>query len=239
MDESGSRKQRVMKWYDTLLRFPFFQGMNETELAEIATKTKFDFINVSPKQYIISKGTTCNQLLLLSDGEVLVSQKDANGTCLLKERICQPLAIQPERLFGLNQNYTLTVQALSKCSLLALNKQEVLKLLSHYMLFQFNMLNFLSTSAQRYRQLLWNTKPQGVQYKIILFILNRCLTTNGYKDIKIRLYDLASEISESRLNVSKALHEMQGKGLLQMKRLHILVDDLEKLSHYADELASN
>lgn len=228
-----------MKWYDTLLRFPFFQGMNETELAEIATKTKFDFINVSPKQYIISKGTTCNQLLLLSDGEVLVSQKDANGTCLLKERICQPLAIQPERLFGLNQNYTLTVQALSKCSLLALNKQEVLKLLSHYMLFQFNMLNFLSTSAQRYRQLLWNTKPQGVQYKIILFILNRCLTTNGYKDIKIRLYDLASEISESRLNVSKALHEMQGKGLLQMNRLHILVDDLEKLSHYADELASN
>lgn len=228
-----------MKWYDTLLRFPFFQGMNETELAEIATKTRFDFINVSPKQYIVSKGTACHQLLLLSDGEVLVSQEDANTSCLLKERISQPLAIQPERLFGLNQNYSITIQALSKCSLLALNKQEVLKLLSHYMLFQFNMLNFLSTCAQRYRQLLWNTKPQGVQYKIILFVLNRCLTSNGYKDIKIRLYDLASEISESRLNVSKALHEMQGEGLLRMNRLHIIVDDMEKLSHYADELASN
>ncbi len=227
-----------MKWYDTLLRFPFFQGMNETELVEIATKTRFDFINVSPKQYIISKGTACHQLLLLSDGEVMVYQEDAKGTCLLKERISQPLAIQPERLFGLNQNYTLTIQALSKCSLLALNKQEVLKLLSHYMLFQFNMLNFLSTNAQRYRQLLWNTRSQGVQYKIIQFILNRCLTPNGYKDIKIRLYDLASEISESRLNVSKALHEMQTRELLRMNRLHILVDDMERLSHYADELST-
>ncbi len=227
-----------MKWYDTLLRFPFFQGMNETELVEIATKTRFDFINVSPKQFIVSKGTACHQLLLLSDGEVMVSQEDADGKCQLKEHICQPLAIQPERLFGLNQNYSVTIQALSKCSLLALNKQEVLKLLSHYMLFQFNMLNFLSTNAQRYRQLLWNTRPEGVQYKIILFILNRCLTPNGHKDIKIRLYDLAVEISESRLNVSKALHELQSKGLLRMNRLHILVDDMERLSHYADELSS-
>lgn len=227
-----------MKWYDTLLRFPFFQGMSEKELAEIATKTRFDFINIPAKQYVVSQGKACHQLLLLNAGEVVVSQQASNGTCQLREYINQPFAIQPERLFGLNQHYSLTIQALSKCSLLALNKQEVLKLLSNYTLFQYNMLNYLSTNAQRYRQLLWTSQPQGIQYKIIQFILDRCQTPKGHKDLKIRLYDLAIDISESRLNVSKALHEMEQEGLLEMNRLHIIVDDMEKLSLYAEQLYS-
>lgn len=40
---------------------------------------------------------------------------------------------------------------------------------------------------------------------------------------------LAREIGESRLNVSKALHELERQGLLEMGRERIVVAALEKL----------
>lgn len=49
------------------------------------------------------------------------------------------------------------------------------------------------------------------------------------KDIQSKMDDLARYLDDTRLNTSKALNELQDKGLIELRRKEILIPDAQKL----------
>ena len=75
----------------------------------------------------------------------------------------------------------------------------------------------------------WRRQSDGIRQQFVDFLRLRCLTQAGPKVVKIRMEDLAHELHQSRLNISRMLNGMQHKGLLSMSRGVLTIPQLEAL----------
>ena len=145
------------------------------------------------------------------------------------EDIGAPYILQPENLFGISPRYTRTFVAKATCSLLLLSKSEVLRLTDDFIIFKFNLLNTISTQAQKAGRQPWRHCDSNLEHRITRFFTAHCIHPAGRKLVHIKMQKLANEMNDNRLTVSRALNGMQKQGLIQLKRGCIVIPMLEKL----------
>lgn len=218
-----------MVLYDKLLQFTLFQGMSHADLMEVVGHTKFNFSKQPVGQRIVKEGDICNHLIFLTTGALSVETVSDDHTCRVCEVVNAPYVIQPEQLFGLTQRYTSTFKTCDDCSLITIDKQEVLLLLETQLVFRLNMLNSLAADSQRLRHRAWRSAPQSLHNRITRFFFSRCLYPAGPKTFYILMTQLAAELNDSRLDISRALNEMEDDGLLTLHRGRIEIPMLERL----------
>lgn len=218
-----------LKIYDKLLQFPLFQGMSHADLMEVVGHTKLGFSKRPEGQRIARDGDICDHLIFLTTGTLTVETASYDHTCRVSETVNAPYAIQSEQLFGLTQRYTSTFKTLTECNFITIDKQEVLLLLETQLVFRLNMLNMLAADAQRMRHRAWRSAPQSLRDRIIRFFFSRCLYPAGPKTFYILMNQIAAELNDSRLDISRALNEMQADGLLTLHRGRIEIPMLERL----------
>lgn len=227
-----------MTIYDKLLRLPFFQGIDRDELEAMASKIRFDFQKYDEGAWIARENDRCATLTLVMTGSVEAEAISADHSYSLRELIDAPCAIEPERIFGLRQHLARGYRATTPCNVLRLQKNDVLRLCAQSLVFELNVLNTISTSAQRAGSAFWRTPPTTIPRKIATFVAHRSLRPAGPKTLSIRLTDLGSAIGESRLNVSRSLHGLEAQGLVALARQTIIIHRLEQLLSVEDDAPS-
>lgn len=219
----------MLQLYDKLIELPLFIGISTDELSDIVGQTKFGFHKLAVDRPLVSTDDKCTQLFFLMSGTLRVVSYADNYRYRIEEELSAPAVIQPEHLFGLQQRYTKDFIAHTDCSLLSLDKAEVLRLLDSYLIFRLNLLNSISMQAQRMSRIPWRQQPSDIRQQFVNFLRLRCLTQAGCKVLRIRMGELAKELHQSRLNVSRMLNALQNEGLLTMSRGIIIVPQLETL----------
>lgn len=227
-----------MTIYAKLLRLPFFQGIDRDELEAMASKIRFDFQKYDEGAWIARENDRCATLTLVMTGSVEAEAISADHSYSLRELIDAPCAIEPERIFGLRQHLARGYRATTPCNVLRLQKDDVLRLCAQSLVFELNVLNTISTSAQRAGSAFWRTPPTTIPRKIATFVAHRSLRPAGPKTLSIRLTDLGSAIGESRLNVSRSLHGLEAQGLVALARQTINIHRLEQLLSVEDDAPS-
>lgn len=227
-----------MTIYAKLLRLPLFQGIDRDELEAMASKIRFDFQKYDEGAWIARENDRCATLTLVMTGSVEAEAISADHSYSLRELIDAPCAIEPERIFGLQQHLARGYRATTPCNVLRLQKDDVLRLCAQSLVFELNVLNTISTSAQRAGSAFWRTPPTTIPRKIATFVAHRSLRPAGPKTLSIRLTDLGSAIGESRLNVSRSLHVLEAQGLVALARQTIIIHRLEQLLSVEDDAPS-
>ena len=190
--------------FDTLLQLPLFQGLCHEDLTAIIEKIKLQFSKHKHGNTVIEQGSICDKLIFLLNGELIVKTTSKDGSFTFTEHISAPAVIEPQSLFGMNVNYTSTYVAKSDVHTISICKSYILNGLMKYDIFRLNYMNFISNYAQVIYSRLWCNAPEGVEEKIINFILTHTQKHTGEKSLKIKMEDLAKNIDDTRLNVSKA-----------------------------------
>lgn len=219
----------MLQLYDKLIELPLFIGISTDELSDIVGQTKFGFHKLAVDRPLVSTDDKCTQLFFLMSGTLRVVSYADNYRYRIEEELSAPAVIQPEHLFGLQQRYTKDFIAHTDCSLLSLDKAEVLRLLDSYLIFRLNLLNSISMQTQRMSRIPWRQQSSDIRQQFVNFLRLRCLTQAGCKVLRIRMEELAKELHQSRLNVSRMLNALQNEGLLTMSRGIIIVPQLETL----------
>ena len=227
-----------MTIYAKLLQLPFFQGVDRDELEAMASKIRFDFQKYDEGAWIARENDRCATFTLVMTGSVEAEAISADHSYSLRELIDAPCAIEPERIFGLRQHLARGYRATTPCNVLRLQKDDVLRLCAQSLVFELNVLNTISTSAQRAGSAFWRTPPTTIPRKIATFVAHRSLRPAGPKTLSIRLTDLGSAIGESRLNVSRSLHGLEAQGLVALARQTIIIHRLEQLLSVEDDAPS-
>lgn len=227
-----------MTIYAKLLQLPFCQGIDRDELEAMASKIRFDFQKYDEGAWIARENDRCATLTLVMTGSVEAEAISADHSYSLRELIDAPCAIEPERIFGLRQHLARGYRATTPCNVLRLQKDDVLRLCAQSLVFELNVLNTISTSAQRAGSAFWRTPPTTIPRKIATFVAHRSLRPAGPKTLSIRLTDLGSAIGESRLNVSRSLHGLEAQGLVVLARQTIIIHRLEQLLSVEDDAPS-
>lgn len=213
-----------IRLYQQLLQHPLFQGMSHDDLGRVIAQTKFDFRKYHPSQVIASEYAPCRHVLFLLDGTLSIQRASDNHTYSVHETAEGPWMLPITNLFGLHQHHSHTFTAATPCHVLAIDKSEVMHLSESFMIFHFNLLNILAAASQKRERHMWHPTPQTLEERILQFITARCLTPHGTKTIRIKMTHLASELNDSRLNISRALRNMQQHRLLTLHRGRIVVD---------------
>ena len=213
--------------YGKLMELPMFQGMSKDDLAAVLGQTRF--AQKKAGATIVRAEEECTHLYFLLSGRMEVSAQAHDNSYTFTEDIGAPYILQPENLFGISPRYTRTFVAKTTCSLLLLSKSEVLRLTDDFIIFKFNLLNTISTQAQKAERLPWRHCAPNLEHRITRFITTHCIHPAGSKLVHIKMQKLANEMNDNRLNVSRALNAMQKQGLIQLKRGCIVIPMLEKL----------
>jgi len=218
-----------MEIYDRLLQFTLFQGMSHADLMQVAGHTKFDFTKHPAGKRLVREGDPCTHLIFLTSGTIGIDTPSDDHSYHVVEQVSAPYVIQPEHLFGMSQRYTSTFRTITPCNLILLDKQEVLLLLETQLVFRLNMLNQATTETQRLRHNFWRQAPHSLRERIVRFFFSHSLYPAGAKTFYILMNQLAAELNDSRLDVSRALNEMQDEGLIVLHRGHIEIPMIERL----------
>ena len=216
-------------FFERLLLLPLFQGIGKTEFWEIAERIRIGFQKLSREALIVEQDTPCDVLHFILSGNICVRQTSNEHTYILYEYFDQPMVIQPEARFGLRTRYTRTFSTTSSTELLKVEKAAVRDILFYYPTFRINYLNMVSTQMQQASLLLWRATPNHLNNRFVRFLINRSLRPAGHKVLKIKMEQLAWELNETRLNVSRMLHDLQDKKLVEMRRGNIVIPSFEAL----------
>lgn len=218
--------------YDILLSLPLFQGMSRSDLSEILAHVPLEFVKCGAGDYVVREAELCDRLIFLLDGEVRVSEWSASHGYLVSQKLAAPALLQIDHLFGLYHHFTRDYVCLGPCRFLFIQKSVILDILNSYMVFRLNFLNMLSTLAHRYERALWRDEPESLAQRVCRFISGRVLVAKGGMEVKVLMRTLARELGSSRIDVSRALHQLQDLGLIKLKRGGFQVESVEKIMSF-------
>ncbi len=218
--------------YDKLLQLPLFQGLGKNEFTQILEKVKFHFHKLTPNSILVREEEACDKLIFILDGEIFSEICDPQQKYMLQETLKAPYIVEPYSLFGIRPFYNATYFTVCETNVLTIGKNFLLDKLNKYDIFMFNYLNMLSGRAQTLNQKLWNLRIGNTYERIMNFLLIRCNCIKGPKTLYVRMEDFADMLTDTRINVSIALNDMQNEGLLKLSRKKIFIEDLEKLAEY-------
>lgn len=203
--------------------------MSKDEITSILDKVAFDFQNLTDGDTICNIGDRCDKFIIITNGEALSTVVAPDGTYALSEEISAPYAIEPYSLFGQDTTFKRKYTAKGNCTILVIDKQYLFSEFTKYEIFTINFLNLISRRAQMQSYAIWNYTPSSIKGRIVQFIGMRCNSVNGRKSVQIKMERLAGILCETRLNVSKALNEMQDEGFIELHRKEIVVPSLKKM----------
>ena len=106
-----------------------------------------------------------------------------------------------------------------------IDKRQLNYLLSNYEIVKTNFINLICNKLQTTSKLLNEGVPPTTEQRLLQFLRNNKICHNGSTSIKIKMENLASIISDTRLNVSKVLNDWQSRGLIELQRGCITITD--------------
>lgn len=215
--------------YEKLLLFPLFQGMSRDDLEQVAGHTRLGFSKINAGTTVVADGDDCQQLFFMINGTLRVETMSDDRGYTVVEQLEAPVILQPEVIFGYTQRYTHTYIAQTDANFIAIGKDEVLRLSEDFLVFRLNLMNLIATQTQKQLLQLWRRVPVSLQERISRFFIQRCAYPAGPKVFNILMERLAEELNDSRLNVSRALNQMQRDGLIELHRGRVVIPQLERL----------
>lgn len=218
-----------MNLYDQLAGSPLFMGLTSSELMQIIGQTKFAFHTFAPGKNIRTEGEPCRSMAFLIDGCMTATAYADDHGYSLDEHVKAPHVMQPECLFGLTQHYTHTFTAQTQCDIMEIEKNDIMRMSDEFIIFRLNLMNTLSTMAQKRSRSAWHCLPGSTRGRFQHFVCSRCSSPAGAKTLRIKMTRLAHELGTGRLAVSRMLNELEDAGLLTFSRGTISIPQLEML----------
>lgn len=203
--------------------------MGQTELSAFRSEGLFS-VTLVPKGTVLAEaGAKVDVLSAVVEGRVMCSTAATDGSYCMEESLSAPVIIQPHRLFGLSQRYVSTYSASTVCKVMTIKKNDVVRMIEESMVFRINFLNVITSMAEKLERSLWHQKPEDLPHKVVRFIKDRCQYPAGHKVLHINMLSLARELGCSRIEVSNALHCLEDRELLRIKRGGVEVPMMELL----------
>ncbi|MBO4984117.1 MAG: Crp/Fnr family transcriptional regulator [Bacteroides sp.] len=215
--------------FETLLQLPLFQGMTEEDLTSILGKVKLHFTKYKPGEYLLKAGTTCNRFEFLLRGEVAAITTAPHNKFCVFEYFQAPHVLEPYSLFGMETCFGADYIAVDEVHTVSIDKSFILGELFKYEIFRLSYTNLLCNRAQQLNKRIWSKAGAQTEKRIAAFILHHVERPAGKKIIKIKMEELAGQINVTRLSVSKALNDLEEKGVIELHRGEIIVPEAKLL----------
>jgi len=135
--------------FDTFLQLPIFQGMSIEQLTAVLEKTPFEFRKFAEGEVIAEAGEQRDSIVFILSGIVRKEMPTFDGRIIISEDFEGPHTLPFYYLFGAQTTSPSRLLAQSSVGIMELAKPYLLQLLRDNEIPLVNVLNMLSTHAQK------------------------------------------------------------------------------------------
>lgn len=218
------------RFWKSMLQLSLLQGLSEQDILAIAEHVRFNFHKMVRGHRVVFQGEQCKNLVCILNGDIISECLSDAGHYKILEFYQAPLVIEPRALFGMNRAYERTYVAGEDVQVLEIDRAAVRDVLLLYPTVRFNLLNSLCFTQYRLERHRWKSRPATIEERFITFLKSRAAKPAGRKELHVTLNDLAEELDTRYIHLSRALHGLAKKGLLEMSRKRIYIPRIELLS---------
>lgn len=212
-------------FYLQVTALPLLQGISAEDILHMQERGALRIVSMEPEEGdIIQHGQHCRTLTMLMEGTLSCTTLGEDFT--LVEEIHAPAIIEEEALWSLSQTYNHTYSPNSEGRLLVIDRRNMMQTMLHNDVFRINLLTRMSTRLERNYHNSQQPSPDSIQQKIERFVQNISCTSTWPKRLHIKMTTLAGIVGETRLQVSKALRQMEAKGQISLTREQITFREL-------------
>jgi len=137
------------KMYDLLLQLPIFQGLSYDQLTGIVEKIPFSFNRYAPGETIHAQGDLCDGVLFVLSGTVRQITPTFGERVKIVQDFAGPHTLSFYYLFGAETHSNSELVAVDQVGMMHVEKAFFLKMLQQNTLMLVNVMNMLSTHAQK------------------------------------------------------------------------------------------
>ena len=206
--------------YLRVTALPLLQGISAEDILQMQERGALRIVSIEPEEGdIIQHGQHCRTLTMLMEGTLACTTEGEDWT--LVEEIHAPAIIEEEAMWSLSQTYNHTYCPTSEGHLLVIDRRHVMQTMLQNDIFRINLLTRMSTRLERNYHSGQLPPPDSIAQKIVRFVQGISCTTTCPKRLRIKMTTLAGIMGETRLQVSKALRQMEKEGQVSLAREQI------------------
>lgn len=135
--------------YELMLQLPIFQGISRSQLTKILEKTSFRFDRFAKGEVIFELEQKTEHIIFIISGEVRLKTPTFGGKMMIQEDFYAPQTMPFQNFFGADTFYRSELVALHPTGIMMLDKTNFLSVLQQNMVLLVNVLNILSSNAQK------------------------------------------------------------------------------------------
>lgn len=215
--------------YDTLMSLPLLRGISSELLHNIISRTKFHFSKFKPGDTIVEAGEPCTRIKFIISGAVRTSIVNKAKKFRVSQTLHAPDVLAPDFLFGRSTSYPFTARAICPTGIMEIDKSEYISLLMSDQVLLFNLLNLISTSAQKPVEGVLALSSGSLEERIAFWITSLTRSTARDVTIECNQRDLSILFGVSRATFFTTLENMQTNGLITYSPTEIRILDRARL----------
>lgn len=221
--------------FELMLQLPIFQGLSNEQLNGIVEKIPFDFCRFAPGDVILEGGERCDYVYFVLNGIVLQETPSFGGKIRIVQEFSAPHTLSFYYLFGAETRSLSTLKAVNQVGLMKVDKLQFLKMIQQNDIMLVNVLNTLSTHAQKQHVAMEFTGLEEPSLRLASWLLAftdrkaACITVEASEEAWLCL--LHMEASDFR----RCIAILESRGCIDMERGILKLIDRYALRHFVGE----
>lgn len=217
----------------SLLQSPLFSSLDEAQFERLLPSISLR--TLSQGEHLFEQGEEAQAFYLLLQGQIRLYRLSPSGHEKVVELVNPGHTFAEALMFQEMPSYPLNAQALAECELLVIGASGFLELLSGSVDSCFKVMASLSVRLRRLLGEIDALTLQNSGLRVANYLVH--LLPEGCGDSEVITLPAAKNIVASRLSIqpetlSRTLHTLSDKGLIEVEGLNIRVLDVEALRTY-------
>ena len=214
----------------TIKKNQLFIGLSDESIKNVLKEIQYYIKTYSKGEIIANEDDECRSLSLVLSGTVEIQRLYSNGKYIVLSRILEGDVFGEALVFSKAKTYPATVIALSECTVLFINKNDVLKICSHEEKILENFISLLSDKVFILNSRVGGISFKSIRQKVINYILNESKEQKSNSIIlKNTKEEIASLLGIPRPSLSRELINLRDMNYIEFNRKKITILDIESL----------
>lgn len=207
-----------------------FFNVSEEEIIEYSECINYTVEKYSKGEIIAQEDDNCSSIALVLDGVVNIERMYPSGKGIVMKKLSQGDVFGEALIFSYTTTYPATVIAVSNCSILYLNKSEVIKLFNLSNEILQNFMRLLSDKVVMLNNKIKSISLKNVRQKVVDYIMQEYLSQkNLIINLKLNKEEIANFIGIPRPSLSRELIKLREEEIIDFDRNTITILDIDKL----------
>ena len=214
----------------TIKENQLFIGLSDENIKSVLKEIKYYIKTYKKGEIIANEDDECRSLSLVLSGKVEIQRLYSNGKYIVLNRLFEGDVFGEALVFSKSKTYPATVIALSECTVLFINKIDILKICSSEEKILENFISLLSDKVFILNSKIKSISFKSIRQKVINYILNEAKEQKSSTIIlKNTKEEIASLLGIPRPSLSRELISLRDMNYIKFNRKEIIILDREGL----------